>query len=170
MKSLLVLASLFLPTSLALGAGEDLSLRLQVNVIGKADYKNGDSKTQTRSLEITLENTATSASGELVIQWKLHGHKMAGRDLVELKSGSITRTLPPSSKIEVTTETVKISGTREHTVSKRRGHGRNARMTTRKVPASGHEYYGYSVRVYDHGKLVASKFSQPSLGNPKETP
>lgn len=164
MKTLLVLAALFLPGSLAKGAGpENLSLRLHVNVVGKADYKGGDTKTQTRSLEIALENTGKTASKELVIQWRLYGHKMATRDLVDIKSGNIKRSLPAESKIQVSTETVKITGTGEHSVSKRKGHGRNARTTSRKVPASGHEYYGYSVRVYDQGKLVASEFSQPSL-------
>jgi hypothetical protein len=141
----------------------DSRVSLEVDVEGKADYKGSDSKTQTRVLNITLSNSGKKKIPGATIKWTIYGHTMAGHDLVSIKSGTVNKDIPVGEPVRVSSERVKISGVREHSVRTKVGKGRRAHYTFKKVRASGHEYYGYSVRVFDRKKLLAESFSQPSI-------
>lgn len=143
-------------------AAPPTSVGIKVEAEGKADYGDGkksETKTQTRTLRIALTNTGKTAVPQMSVKWTIYGHTMDGHKLVEIKSGTENAALAAGSGIEISTAQVSISGAREHAVSS--GGGR--RMKFKNVPASGHQYYGYSVEVYDGGVLIASEYSQPSL-------
>jgi len=146
------------------GAPElDSRITLKVDAEGKADYSGKDAKTQTRVLNITLSNSRTDKITGATIKWTIYGHTMAGHQLVLIKSGSMNKDLPVREPVHAASAMVKISGIREHSVRTTSGKGRNVHVTLKKVPASGHEYYGYAVQVFDRGKLLAESYSQPSI-------
>ena len=147
-----------------LGAGiVDSQVNLKVDADGKADYTGKSSKTQSRSLNITLSNTGKETITGATIKWTVFGHTMTDHKLVTIKSGQSIKDLPSGAVTEFSSERLEISGVREHSVKSRTGRGRRARTTFKKVPASGHEYYGYAVQVYHKEKLLAESFSQPSI-------
>lgn len=160
----------FLATSALRGEMLDSPLNMKVDAEGKADITGKDAKTQTRTLKIALSNTGKEVITGATIKWMVFGHNMKDHHLVQVKSGEIRKDLPAGITVEVSSERLKISGVREHSVRSRSGSGRRARTTFKKVPASGQEYYGYAVQVFDREKLLAETYSQPSfkkLINPK---
>ncbi|GAA5483926.1 hypothetical protein [Haloferula sargassicola] len=143
-------------------------LDVSAKVEGKASYKDvkGSStrtKTQNRTLKIEISNLGKEDVPATKVKWTVFGHRMKDHKLVELKSGESTVVVPGRDKVELSSAEVKVTGTREHTVSVRKRSRGKTRTTSQKVPASGVEYFGYAVEVYVSGQLVASEYSQPSL-------
>jgi hypothetical protein len=88
---------------------------------------------------------------------------MKDHKLVVLSEDTSNVMIPAKKTIDVSSPQIKVSGTREHKVSSRNGRGKRSRTTTKTVPASGQEYYGYAVEVHQGKTLIASEYSKPGL-------
>lgn len=145
-------------------AGADPSLRVDVNLESKADYKGTATKTQSRTLNINLENYGKDAVSDVKVKWWIFGHDMKKHtELVIMKEGEEKVVVPANGKSEVSSPEVSVTGTREHKVASRKGGGKRGRTSTKTVPASGQEYYGYAVEVYVGDDLITSEYSKPSI-------
>ncbi len=131
---------------------------LNVKSDGKATYDK-DAVTQVRNLELTLSLAGKEPAPDLVVKWTIYGHSRKNHDLVVIKTGDIKSGLDGGKTVTMSTPQVTIKGVREHSVST--GRGRSKR--SKKVPASGEEYYGYSVEVLNGATVVADAYSKPSL-------
>lgn len=145
------------------------SLRMEATIDGKATYsdKSSKEKTQARKLTVELSNTADKPVAATTVRWAIYGHTMNGNKLVVIKQGKEEITVPANGTKSVSSPEVKITGNREQTVpvkspSKKKGKSKN-KVTYKKIPAAGHDYYGYGVEVLTNGKIVASEYSKPSI-------
>lgn len=138
-------------------------LGLQVESKGKTDYgaARSESKTQVRTVSATVSNTGKSDMSSVEVRWAIYGKTMDGNKLVEITSGAETKNVPAGASIVFESREVSISGAREHAVAS--GGGRRKRY--KDVPASGERYYGYAVEVFIGGKMVLSRYEQPSIKN-----
>lgn len=143
--------------------GASPSVNLDVRIEGKADYKGASTKTQSRTLNIKIENYGKDTMPDVNVKWWIFGHNMKGHDLIILKQGESKVVMPPNGKTEVASSEIDATGTREHKVSSRKGGGRRGRTSTKTVPASGQEYYGYAVEVYSGNTQIAAEYSKPSF-------
>jgi hypothetical protein len=148
------------------------SLRMETKIDGKATYseKPSKEKTQTRKLTIEVSNTADKPVAATTVRWAIYGHTMNGNKLVVIKEGKQEVTVPARGKTTVSSPLVKITGNREETVAvkaptKKKGNAKDKnKVTYKKIPAAGHDYYGYGVEVVAEGKVVVSEYSKPSIG------
>jgi hypothetical protein len=137
---------------------EARNLGLKVGTDGKSSY-NGESVTQTRKLELDLSLWGKEPAPNLVVKWTIYGHTRKDRKLVVIESGEMKTSLEPGKAVALTTPMVTIKGAREHSKSS----GRGRKKKSKKVPASGEQYYGYSVKVMSGSTLLAEAYSKPSL-------
>jgi hypothetical protein len=139
------------------------SVDLDVKIEGKADYKGSSTKTQSRTLNIKIANWGKAAVTDLKVKWWIFGHNMKDHKLIVIKEGESKTDVPAMGETKVTSPEVKVTGTRKHKVSSRKGRGRRSRTSTKTVPASGQEYYGYAVEVYSGQTPIAAYHSKPSI-------
>ena len=144
------------------------SLGVSVEVEGKAAYRDvkGSStrtKTQTRKLQIEVSTLAKEDIPGTKVKWTIFGHTLKNHHLVKLKNGENTVTVPGFKKVNISSAELKVTGTREHTVTVRKRSRGKTITTLKRVAALGEEYYGYAVEVYLGGKLVTAKYSHPGL-------
>jgi hypothetical protein len=164
MKPFIHLSILIFALGLPITAdGASPSVNVDVKIEGKADHKGSSTKTQSRILKTTISNYGKDAVPDMKVKWWIFGHNMKGHELIILKEGESKVGVPANGKIEVASPEVKVSGTREHKVTSRKGGGRRGRASTKTVPASGQEYYGYAVEVYSDNTQIAAEYSQPSF-------
>ena len=138
-------------------------INIDVTIEGKADYKGNATKTQSRILNTEIANYGSDAVSNITVKWRIYGHNMKDHKLVVLSEDTSNVMIPAKKTIDVSSPQIKVSGTREHKVSSRNGRGKRSRTTTKTVPASGQEYYGYAVEVYQGKTLIASEYSKPGL-------
>jgi hypothetical protein len=141
---------------------------VDVKISNKADFKDikgssSKTKTQSRILTTTLSNFNKDAVPDVQVKWWIFGHNMKDHGLIILKQGESKVVVPANGRIEVASPEVTVTGTREHKVSTRSGRGKRSRTSTKEVPASGQEYYGYAVEVVSGGTQIAAKYSNPSI-------
>ena len=144
-------------------AGVSPSLDVDVKIEGKADYKGSSTKTQNRTLNIKIANYGTSPLPVVKVRWWLFGHGMKDHKLIILKKDESVVVVPAKKTIEVASPELKVTGTREHKVSSRKGRGKRSRTSIKTVPASGQEYFGYAVEVYSGKTRIAAEYSKPSI-------
>lgn len=118
-----------------------------------------DTVTQTRTLLLNLSLVGTEPAPDVVVKWTIYGHSRSNHDPITIKSGELKTALVGGKAVELTTPEITITGVLEHSESS--GSGRRAK--SKKVPASGDEYYGYSVVVMNGSTMVAEAYSHPSL-------
>lgn len=163
------LTILVLAAGLPLAAdGAAPNVRVDVKISNKADFKDikgssSKTKTQSRILTTTLSNFNKDAVPDVQVKWWIFGHNMKDHGLIILKQGESKVAVPAVSKIEVASPEVTVTGTREHKVSTRSGRGKRSRISTKEVPASGQEYYGYAVEVYSGNTRIAAEYSKPGI-------
>lgn len=157
MKTILALISALSISGLS-AAPNPRDLGLKVKVDGKASYDN-DTITQTRKLEVTLSLAGKEPAPDLVVKWTIYGHSRKDHSLVVIKSGELKTSLEGGKSVALATPETTIKGVREHSVST--GSGR--RRKSKKVPASGDEYFGYSVIMSLGNTVVAEEYSHGSL-------
>ena len=146
------------------------ALRMEAKIEGKASYAEGksQSKTQTRQIEVTITNNSEKSVDGVVVKWVIYGHEMKDHQLMVIKEGEEKISVPANESKVVKSPEIKITGNREYKISsksggKSKGGRGRSRTTTKTMPASGEEYYGYGVEVYWNGKVVDSYYSQPSI-------
>ncbi len=169
MKILIFLASL---AFLAFPAQAQLSaLRLDVRQHSKTDStgKTNDTKKQSRSLTIALQNTSKEPMDGLVVKYWFFVREMKSKDIKILKKGERKSSIAPGAKDEVESENATSTYTEKHVeVTAARGArgargGSNQMPTIKKIEASGGKLAGYAVRVVQGTKIVAEYYSEPSL-------
>jgi hypothetical protein len=120
------------------------------------DPKSGPAEIIDYKLKLRLTNHLKEPTGPIVIRITFHN-----RDLVKRING-VEKTMTLNADIksrgthEVTSDTVTFTYTPEHgqPVKSRRGTSRSKR-----VPASGKRYAGYSVQVLQGDKVIGEKLS-----------
>lgn len=159
-----LLPTLIFAFSLPLAAAErQPGVKAEVKIEGKADFKGAATKTQSRILTTTLANYDKDAVPDVKVKWWIYGTGMKDNNLIVIKKDESTVTVPAKEEVAVASPEVKVSGNREHKVNSRKGRGRNSRTSTKSVPASGYQYYGYAVEVYVGDILIKSEYSKPSI-------
>jgi hypothetical protein len=156
-KILQLLAAVIVASNLS-AAPESRTFGLKVKEEGKASYDN-DAVTQTRKLNLALSLAGKEPAPGLVVKWTVYGHTRKDHKQVVIESGELKTSLEGGKSVTLTTPQVTIKGVREHSVSTGRGRSRRSK----KVPASGNEYFGYSVEVSNGTAVVAEAYSKPSL-------
>lgn len=164
MKKMKYLTVMLLSLCLPLAAAEATpSINVDVTIKSKADYKGTATKTQSRTINTKIANYGSDAVSNVTVKWWIYGHNMKDHKLVVLKEDESKVVIPAKKTIDVTSPEVKVSGTREHKVTSRNGRGKRSRPSTKTVPASGQEYYGYAVEVYLGNTLVSSEYSKQGI-------
>ena len=164
MKKIASLRCLVFLLSLPLsGVGASPSVKVDVEIEGKADYKGSWTKTQSRVLNIAISTSGKDAVPDVKVKWWIFGHNMKDHHLIILKEGESKVVVPATGEIKVASPKVEVTGTREHKISSRKGGGRRAGTSVKKVPASGQEYYGHAVEVYSGNALIDAYYSKPSF-------
>lgn len=143
-------------------------ITVKVAVGSTNDYKNipgssEKSKKQTRQLNITLGNNDKDLPANLTLKWVIYSHTMKDHKLVTSGHGTLTSKIDSFKTITVSSAKVTIEGTPEHTVITRKTKKGKSQITSRKNPATGKEYYGYTVAVYAGSTLIEETASQPTL-------
>ena len=129
--------------------------------------KTGDTKTQTRSLDITMNNLGRAELKVTVNYWFFARDLKKGSEEI-YKHGSRSATLPSNTPMMVQSDTITTTFTEEHVEiekskgGKGGGKGKNKSKAT-KVEASGDRITGYAVQVLVGKDLAAEFYSAPSL-------
>ncbi len=165
MKILIFLAFLsFLafPAQAQLGA-----VRLDVRQHSKTDSsgKTNDTKKQSRSLTIALQNTSKEAMDGLVVKYWFFARNMKSKDIKVVMKGERKSSIAPASKDEVESESATSIYTEKHVEvsAARSGRGGANRTTIKKIEASGDKLAGYAVQLVQGTKIIAEYYSEPSL-------
>jgi hypothetical protein len=136
-------------------------LNIRVNVIGKDDRPEGTYSIpggkqeragvkQTRTLEILITNRSQTNFEQLTMKYYLLGRDHTSGDIKVVHATERDISLPPlgAEKIE----------SREITYNWQRRHRKFVKGKTETVAASGVEYLGYAVRVFQGDKVVGEDF------------
>ena len=149
---------------------------LKVTLQNGSDYKkikgsNEKTRTEKCKLHIALDNRDDKPVKDLQVKWTIYGRKVGKDDLVTKASGTRKVSLDAFKAAEFSSDSASFNGTPKHTVTTiNRNNGRNnaggrGRNTTqtKTVAASGDQFYGYAVQVYDGNVLLDQAFSQNRL-------
>lgn len=148
---------------------------LKVTLDNGSDYKKiKGSSEKTRSekckLHITLDNRDNNPIKDLQVKWTFFGRKVGKDDLLTMAKGTRKVSVDSLKSIEFTSDSASFSGTPKHAVTTTNknkgwngGESGKAKTETKEVAASGDQYYGYAVQVYDGYLLLDQAFSQNRL-------
>lgn len=117
-----------------------------------AKTKDGDNVKTTRQVKVRLRNMSTTETSVVGVECWMFYRDLATDEIKVQSQERSTWTLEPGKLGEVVAAKSLFNYTPMH--FKRAG-GRGLRMRFHKVPASGHKYYGYLVRVYEGGKVIS---------------
>ncbi|MCX6880130.1 MAG: hypothetical protein NTW21_40955 [Verrucomicrobia bacterium] len=143
-------------------------ITVKVTVDNASDFKDiagstARSKQQTRQLSVLLDNRDQEAANDVAVKWAIYARKMTDHKLVTVKQGNLKTKIGPLETATVKSDKVTIKGTPKHAVTTRKKVNGKNQSSTKNNPASGEEYYGYSVAVYVGSVLIDEIYSQPSL-------
>ncbi len=142
-------------------------IRMDVQQRQKTDSKgkSHESKTQMRSLEISLQNLSRLNCDNLVVKYWFFAKGIKDGDTDIFKHGERKTSVAAGKKEVVESESVSSSYTEDHVEvekGKSKG-GKNATPKVKKVEGSGDRIVGYGVRVMDGEKVLAEVFSPQGL-------
>jgi hypothetical protein len=145
----------------------------KVAVDSSSNYKkisgsNEKLKEQSRKLSITLDNRDKEVVNDVTVKWIIYARTMTDNKVVAMGKGTEKTNIPALGTAQVASKKVTMKGNSKYTVTHVDRNGNNnarPRVTTKKHPAAGEEYYGYSVEVYVGGVLIDEIHSVPSLKN-----
>ena len=145
---------------------------VKVTVENSNDYKNitgssEKSRQQDRQLIVTLANNDKEQVKDVSVKWAIYAHKMENHQLVTVKQGNEKTQLDALQTTTVKSANVTIKGTPKHTVVTRKTVKGKVQTSSKSEPATGEDYYGYSVAVYAGSTLIEEIYSQPSLKSAK---
>lgn len=164
-----IIAAILVLASAAVSLAEIGPLRMDVMQRQKTDStgKSKESKKQTRSLEITLQNLSRENHDGLTVKYWFFTKGVKSGDTSVFKQGERKVSLPAGKKEMVESEQVTSSYTEDHhkVENKKSGKGdkRSTRQSVSKVEGSGERIVGYGVRVFSGGKVLAETFSPQGL-------
>lgn len=143
---------------------------LKVTLDNGSDYKkikgSGEkSRSEKCLLHITVDNRDNVPVKNLSVRWTIYG-KAVGKDKL-MPAGQATKyvTVPALKTVQFNSTPVSFNGTPKHgetTTSKSKG-ASHAKTQTTEFAATGTEYYGYAVQIYDGGVLIDQAYSQNRL-------
>lgn len=149
---------------------------LKVTLDNGSDYKKikgSSEKTRTEKckLHIALDNRDDKPIKDLQVKWTIYGRKVGKDDLVTTAKGTRKVSLDALKAMDFSSDSASFNGTPKHSVTttnknkgKNSGAGNGKTNTqTKTVAASGDQYYGYAVQVYDGHILLDQEFSQNRL-------
>ena len=126
------------------------------------------SRVQNRQLTIALDNRDKEVVDGVSVKWTIYARTMDGGHLVTVKEGTEKPKLAALQTTTVKTPVVTFKGTPQHAVTTQKNSGKGkTQATSKREPATGEEYYGYAVQVYEGSTLLDEEYSQPSLKNHK---
>lgn len=165
--------ALFFVVSATLNSFAQISpVRMDVLQKQKTDSKGAgnSSKTQMRSLEISLQNLSRQDCPNLQIHYWFFAKGIKDGDIEVFKKGERKASLAAGEKQVIESEQVNSSYTEDHfqmEKSKGKGKGGNSKSNSspkvKKVEGSGDRIVGYGVRVMDGGKVLTEFFSPQGL-------
>jgi hypothetical protein len=165
-----LLFSLFALVSLGSSAFAQVSpIRMEVLQRQKTDSKgkSNESKTQVRSLDITLQNISRQSYDNLVVKYWFFTRDVNKGEPSVFKHGERKSSLAAGKKELIESEQVSASFTEDHVVverSKSRGNSKNGSSSrAKKVEGKGDKIVGYGVRLLDGDKVLAEVFSPQGL-------
>ncbi len=130
--------------------------------------KTNDTKTQTRTLDMTVTSLENGSVQAELRYWFFARNMKTGKETT-FKRGTKTASLEHNEATTIQSETVTSTYIEEHVeVEKAKGNkggggkGKGAKSTTKKVPASGDRITGYAVQVLIGKEVVADYYSAPS--------
>ncbi len=135
-----------------------LSIKVLVNSENQATDKKSSNETRVRWLSVRITNSGGSTVEGLSLKWALYASELqkGANDVVLEKSGEEKFSVEGNGRFtDVTTAKVPFTWTRQH--SERVG------RQTKKVPESGHRYYGYTVRVMKDTEVLAEYLSSEAM-------
>ncbi len=143
----------------------------KVEVDSSSNYRkisgsNEKSKEQSRKLSITLDNRDKEVVKDVSVKWILYARTMTDHKVVPMGKGTEKTNIPSLGTTQVESKKVTMKGNSKYTVTtvdRDRNNNARPRVTSKKHPAAGEEYYGYSVEVYVDGVLIDEIHSMPSL-------
>lgn len=145
------------------------ALTLRVTQESKLDSKGktNDTKSQTRTLDMTLTSLENGTVKADVHYWFFSRDMKSGKEGI-LKHGIKKAILERNTPTKVQSEAVTSDYIEEHVeVEKAKGgkgggKGKGSKTTSKKVPASGDRITGYAVQVVVGNEVVAEYYSAPS--------
>lgn len=143
-------------------------IRMDVQQRQKTDSKgkSRESKTQVRSLEVSLQNLSRVDCDNLVVKYWFFAKGIKDGDTEVFKNGERKTSVAAGKKEVVESEEVRSSYTEDHVqIEKSKGGkgGKNSTPKAKKVEGSGDRIVGYGVRVMDGEKVLAEVFSPQGL-------
>ena len=153
----------------------DSPVRLEVKVNGgdSHDRIKGSAAVQhdqTKELDITVSSVSKTVPSGLRLKWFMYGRDLKSSGVSVLRSGEAKVALGSNGAQVISTAKVETKSTPEHSVvSKGRrggsngGTGGGARISVKKVEATGDKYIGYGVQVLAGDKVVAETFDPPGV-------
>jgi nucleoid DNA-binding protein len=93
----------------------------------------------------------------------IFAHTMDKHKLVPVKEGTVKTKVEALKTAAVKSAMVTIRGTPKHSVVTKKSRKGKVQTSSKEHPATGEEYFGYSVEVYADAVLIDEIFSQPSL-------
>jgi CCR4-NOT transcriptional regulation complex NOT5 subunit len=143
-------------------------ISMKVSLDSASDFKNiagssDKSKRQTRQLSVTLDNRDKEQVKDVSVKWAIYARKMQDHKLVTVKQGTVKTQIGALEATTVKSDQVTIKGTPKHSVTTRKTVRGKVQASTKHIPATGEEYYGYAVEVYAGATLIDEVYSQPSL-------
>lgn len=120
------------------------------------DPKSGPAEIIDYKLKLRLTNHLKEPTGPLVVRITFHNRDLANRTNGVQKTINLNADIKGRGTHEMTSDAVTFTYTPEHgqSVKSRRGTYRSKR-----VPASGKRYAGYSVQVLQNGRIIGEKLS-----------
>jgi hypothetical protein len=165
MKSIL-LASVLFAASAFHSSAQISPVRLDVLQKQKTDSKgkSNESKTQIRSLDISLQNISRQPYDKLVVKYWFFTRDVNNKGEPSVfKQGERTASLAPGKKEVIASEEVQSSFTEDHVESGGKGKGGKGGGKAKKVEGKGDKIVGYGVRVFDGDKVLTEFFSPQGL-------
>jgi hypothetical protein len=143
-------------------------ITVKVDVDSSNDFKDiagstAKSKVQQRQLTVMLDNRDTGEATDLTVKWMIFAHTMDKHKLVPVKEGTVKTKVEALKTAAVKSAMVTIRGTPKHSVVTKKSRKGKVQTSSKEHPATGEEYFGYSVEVYADAVLIDEIFSQPSL-------
>lgn len=163
MKSILLPTLLFL-TAAFTATAQISSIRMDVQQRQKTDSKgkSNETKTQMRSLDITLQNLSRVNYDNLVVKyWFFTKSEKTGKTSV-FKNGERKTSVAAGKTETLASEQVNSTYTDDHfDVTKSKG--KNQSTSVKKVAGSGERIIGYGARLMDGEKVLQEVFSPQGL-------
>jgi hypothetical protein len=164
MKRIWLLVFIFLYSGINASA---LSLRVTQESKLDSKGKTNDTKSQTRTLDMTLTSLENGTVKAEVHYWFFSRNMKSGKERI-LKHGIKTAMLECNTPTKVQSEVVTSDYIEEHVeVEKAKGgkgggKGKGSKITSKKVSASGDRITGYAVQVVVGTVVAADYYSAPS--------